>query len=237
MTAPLTNHGDYLYVASADSNLLSLSIRELREPTMAANTLPRGKFTTGGPVIEKPLLTEDSLYVVGARWGLIRLKKGTLEPLWLETLPDGRTRARPNADITRVLGVNGSYVYAEDNRGRLAVIDANRGATLSTFDTSAFSFPVTNESNDRIYLASNSGLLICLHDRLRVKPEALRKPPPPPKKVEEPFADPKPPEAKPPMAKPPMEKKDPEPKKDPKAPDAKKEADPKKDPKAPEEKK
>jgi hypothetical protein len=227
VTAPLTNHGDYLYVATADSDLQSISIRELREPSMAANTLPRGKFTTGGPVFEKPLLTEDSLYVVGARWGLIRLKKGTLDPLWLETLPDGRTRARPNADVTRVLGVNGSYVYAEDNRGRLVVIDAIRGSTLSTFDISAFSFPVTNESNDRIYLASNSGLLICLHDRLRVKPEILRKPTAAPKKVEEPVPDPKPPEvkppdAKPPVAKPPEEKKDPAPKKDPKAPEEKK---------------
>jgi hypothetical protein len=218
-TAPLTNHGDYLYVATADSNLLSLSIRELREPSMVANTLARGKFTTGGPIMLKPLLTEESLYVVGARWGLTKLKKGTLEPQWIETLPDGRTRAKANADVIRVLGVNGSYVYAEDRQGHLIVIDAIRGSTLSKFDISSFSFPVINEANDRIYLASNSGLLICAHDRLRVKPELLRKPVAAKKQVDPPPGDPKV------DPKPPEEKKDPKPpeeKKDPKVPEEKK---------------
>jgi hypothetical protein len=191
VTAPLAARGDMLYVATADSNLISLSLTELREPSMAADTLPRGKFTTGGPVEQKPVLTEGGIYAVGERWGLVRLKHGTLEPMWNERLADGRVRAKPNTDAIRVLSVNTSYVYALDRRGRLLVIDAVRGSTLSAFDISAFSFPVTNETNDRLYLASNSGLLLCLHDRLRVRPELLLKAPPPPVKAAEPGPDPK----------------------------------------------
>jgi hypothetical protein len=74
------------------------------------------------------------------------------------------------------------------------VIDAVRGTTLSTFDVSAFSVPVTNEVTDRVYLASNSGLLLCLHDKQRVRPEFLHKPPAPKKAAEAPAPPEKPPE-------------------------------------------
>ena len=177
ITAPLTHFGDNLYVATADSSFTALSVRELREPATAANTLPRGKFTTGGPVVSKPVLTDDSVYVVGDRWGLMRLRHGTLEPLWNERLPDGRVRPRPNADVAEILSVSPNYVFALDRRGRMLVIDAVRGSTLSTMDVSAFSLPVTNHVNDRVYLASNSGLLLCLRDRTKVAPDPLRDPP------------------------------------------------------------
>jgi hypothetical protein len=209
VSAQLTNYGEYLYAATADSNLLALSMRELREPSLAANSLPRGKFTTGGPIFQKPLVTDDSLYVVGDRWGLIRLKHGTLEPMWNERLPDGRVRARVNEEVIRVLSVNSTYVYAVDRLGRLLVIDAVRGSKLSSFDTSQFSVPVMNDVNDRVYLAANSGLLICLHDRQRVKPEWTVKPVAPPKKADaEPKAEAEPKKEAAPK-KDPVEKKGP----------------------------
>ena len=208
ITAPLTSHGDLMYVATADSNFVALSTREIREPSMAQNALPRGKFTAGGAIEQKPLITEDSLYVVGERWGLIRLRRGTLEPMWRESLVDGRVRAKPLAAATRVLAANSSYVYAINRQGKLLVIDARRGLLLSSIDVSGFNVPVMNEVNDRLYLAANNGLLICAHDKTLVKPELLLK-----------QAAPKPvPEADP--------KTDPEPKVDP-AP--KKDAGPKKD--------
>jgi hypothetical protein len=224
ITAPLTTFGDNLYVATADSNFISLSIRELREPSTAANTLPRGKFTTGGPIVHRPVLTDDSIYVVGDRWGLIRLRHQTLEPYWNERLPDGRIRPRPNDQVAQVLSVSPNYVFALDRRGKLLVIDAVRGSTLSSFDVSAFSVPVTNEVNDRVYLASNSGLLLCLRDRNKVVPVALRKPAAPKKAVEEPKEEPKvevpkveapvPPKKAPEVKKGPDDKKEPDGKKE-----------------------
>src|SRR5262249_40494216 len=211
VSAPLTHRGDFLYVGTADSNFIWLRIRELRETSLAANTLPRGKFTSGGPVELKPLLTDDSLYIVGSRWGLIRLSHATLEPMWTERLPDGRIRPRPNTDVERIVSVNKSYVYAIDRQGRLLVIDAVRGSTLSSFDVSAFTVPITNEVNDRLYVASNSGLLLCLHDRTRVRPELLNKPAPVKKAAPEPEPEPEPkkgPDAAP--KKGPEEKKGPE---------------------------
>jgi hypothetical protein len=228
ITAPLVAGGDSLYVATADSNLITLSMRELREKSMAANSMPRGKFTTGGPVVQKPVLTSDSVYIVGERWGLIRLKRDSLEPLWTERLPDGRVRPKQNPEVAKLLSVSprtklaakagekegadakelysSAYVYALDRQGKLLVIDADRGTTLSSFDVSSFTLPVTNDKTDRLYLASNSGLLICLHDRLKVVPAYLQKAPD--KKAAEPVPEPK---------------GDVEPKKDPEAKEGKKE--------------
>src|SRR5262249_58946578 len=106
--------------------------------------------------------------------------------------PDGRIRTRHNPDVAQLLSVSprtklpvkggdkegaeakelysSAYIYALDRQGKLLVIDADRGTTLSSFDVSAFTLPVTNYKTDRLYLASNSGLLICLHDRLKVVP-------------------------------------------------------------------
>ena len=210
ITTPLTFIGDNVYVATADSNFITLSIRELREPSTASNTLPRGKFTTGGPVVSKPVLTDDSVYIVGDRWGLIRLRHQTLEPMWNERLPDGRIRPQPNSEVSELLSVSPNYVFALDRRGKLIVIDAVRGSTLSSFDVSAFTVPVTNHVNDRVYLAANSGLLLCLRERTKVVSEPLRKPAAPKKAAEAPMPEaPEVPKVEAPPKKEP-EKKEPE---------------------------
>ena len=236
VTAPLTTFADNLYVATADSNFVCLSVPELREAALAANSLPRGKFTSGGPVVQKPVITDDSIYIVGERWGLMRLRHRTLEPMWNERLPDGRIRPRPNTDVDRILSVSPNYIFALDLHGSLFVIDAIRGSTLSSFDVSAFSHPVTNHTNDRVYLASNGGLLLCLRDRGKVVPTFLRKPVETKKPAaEEPKEQPKfdIPKVDAPPKKAPEEKKAPEVKKGPedkKAPDEKKAPEDKKGP-------
>ena len=56
-------------------------------------------------------------------------------------------------------------MYATDASGRLLVLDRNRGTQLAGYDPGDFVVPISNESTDRLYLASNDGLLLCLHDR------------------------------------------------------------------------
>lgn len=199
ISAPLTAYGESLYVPLLDSNLLALDVSELREKSLATNTLPLGKFTTGGPILDKPLVTDDSVYVIGARWGLMRLRHKTLEPMWVAQTPDGRIRPRPTPDVSHVISASPNYVFALDRAGRLLVIDAIRGLVLSSLDVSAFSVPVTNRENDRVYLAAPGGLLLCLRERTKVVPMPLIKPAPakkpaaaPPAEAPEPKKGPEP---------------------------------------------
>ena len=89
------------------------------------------------------------------------------------------------ATAEQVLAVNPKFVYATDRSGRLLILDRERGRELSRYNVRDFVVPTSNELTDRLYLAANSGLVVCLHDRdytgpvsmkKLVKPEATRPP-------------------------------------------------------------
>ena len=84
-----------------------------------------------------------------------------------------------NSEGDRVHAVNPKFVYATDVSGRLLVLDRVRGRRLSRYNFRDFVFPVSNELTDRLYLAANSGLVICLHDRDYPTPLTMKKVPTP----------------------------------------------------------
>ena len=78
---------------------------------------------------------------------------------------------------------NKKFVYATDRHGRLLVLDRETGNRLGALEEARdFVVPITNEFTDRIYLSSNDGLVISMHDRHNSKPLLMKKPPvaPPP---------------------------------------------------------
>src|SRR5262249_46755249 len=74
-----------------------------------------------------------------------------------------------------VLAVNPKFVYATDRSGRLVVLDRERGRELSCYNVRDFVVPTANELTDRLYLAANSGLIVCLHDRDYPTPVSMKK--------------------------------------------------------------
>ncbi|MBI1916826.1 MAG: PQQ-binding-like beta-propeller repeat protein [Planctomycetes bacterium] len=74
-----------------------------------------------------------------------------------------------------VLAVNPKFVYATDRSGRLVILDRDRGRELSRYNVRDFVVPTANELTDRIYLAANSGLVVCLHDRAYAAPVSMKK--------------------------------------------------------------
>jgi outer membrane protein assembly factor BamB len=145
---------EMVYLGAQDANLYALEV-------------PNGKLvwrhTAGTPITRKPAVTEEDIYVVSARAGMTRLNRATGEPMW--RIPrQGRIEENyPDAD--RLIAVNPKYVYAADRSGRLLILDRRRGVPLSHYDTHDFVFPVSNDVTDRLYLAANNGLIVCLHDR------------------------------------------------------------------------
>jgi outer membrane protein assembly factor BamB len=145
VSAPLGQYGESAYIASQDFNVYALDI-------------VTGKIVWrvlgGAPILTRPYVTDEDVYVVPTRAGLYRINRLTGEITWL------------NRAGAHFLAMNPKFVYALDLSNRLLVIDRARGTTLSTYDdTRDFVFPIGNELNDRIYLAANDGLLISLHDR------------------------------------------------------------------------
>jgi hypothetical protein len=92
------------------------------------------------------------------RAGLYRVNRRTGREVW-HTL-----------EASLFLAHNKTLVYALDRMGQMLILDRATGKVLTRYDFSAFVFPVSNELTDRIFLASNDGLMLCLHDKAYPKP-------------------------------------------------------------------
>jgi outer membrane protein assembly factor BamB len=160
VTAPLGQYGDIAFMASQDENVYAVDI-------------PKGRmawrFIAGGPILQKPEIQDDAVYVSPFRGGLFRVDRATGKEIWR------------NKTAGRFVAANKKFVYTMDRHGHLLVLDKARGNTLSYLDARAYVFPVSNERTDRILLAANNGLILCLHDRdypqpikMKTSPEALR---------------------------------------------------------------
>jgi outer membrane protein assembly factor BamB len=140
---------DEAYVASNDSNLYAVII-----PTGVV----KWRFTAGNPITRRPAVTDEDVYISTDQGGLRRLDRETGRGIW------------QNRHADRFVAMNPKRVYATDDAGRLLLLDRVRGTEEGTLNVRDFVFPIINDYTDRIYLAANDGLMVCLHDRDIVKP-------------------------------------------------------------------
>jgi hypothetical protein len=71
-------------------------------------------------------------------------------------------------------------VYAADKHGQMLVLDRATGRQLSVWDTHRFDFRVRNDSTDRLFLVTKTGLVVCLHEKEYKEPLIHEKVQPPP---------------------------------------------------------
>jgi outer membrane protein assembly factor BamB len=166
LTARMPNHpaaepgqaDDIGYIPLIDGNLMAFDL------TGGGGGVAKvvWRANVGGAMNRKPLLTKDAVYQGGDTSGVARIDRKTGEVLW---------RTDDTADT--VLAVNDEIVYVRDKQGLLRAYDRNRvtdPATRRAVQLGVLSlggFPVTteNEFTDRLYMASATGLLICLRDK------------------------------------------------------------------------
>jgi outer membrane protein assembly factor BamB len=153
VSAPLGQWGNVCYMGSQDFNLYALDI-------VGGRFLWR--FVGGAPILVKPQVSDEDIFLSPANAGLYRIDRKTGEQVWHNR----------RADL--FLAQNKKFVYATDSVGRLLVLDRARGTQLSVYNAREFVVHVPNEVTDRLYLASNDGLIVCLHDRDYPKPLAMK---------------------------------------------------------------
>ncbi len=154
LTAPMGQYNETAYVASEDFSCYALDM-------VAGRVLWR--FFGGGPILQKPAVNDDNVYITPRRAGLYSINR-----------KNGLTEWR-NYKADRFLAANKKFVYATDSSGRLLILDRARGTDLTVYDgTRDFVVPIANEVTDRLFLASNNGLLICLHDQAYAKPLVMK---------------------------------------------------------------
>lgn len=110
------------------------------------------KFTVGDPIYAQPAALHDKVFVVSELAGMYCLDA-----------KDGAERWRAPR-ITQFVALSPSRVYAVDDLGRLTVLDAETGSRLASLAIPGVSIKLMNHSTDRIYLASESGMVQCLRE-------------------------------------------------------------------------
>jgi outer membrane protein assembly factor BamB len=156
---PPGQFGNVAYIGSEDASLYAIPISSGRL---------RWRYSAGTAIIRQPIALEKDIYITSERNGLARIDRATGEAMW--KIPSGRNFLPANSEADRFLAASERYVYATDLSNRLLILDRKRGTVLSMLPTYNYRFPVVNDTTDRLYLAANDGLILCLHDRYQTSP-------------------------------------------------------------------
>jgi outer membrane protein assembly factor BamB len=167
ISAQVGQFGDMLFVPTFDSNFYAVD---------GAHGRILWRFTTDSPVISKPMVIGNEVFLTTVDGQLYRLSREDGDSAW----KDARGFDRFVPEVKSFVSANDQFVYVIDYRGRLEAIDRRRGTRLQNLPVRDFPFALANDQTDRIYLASNDGTVICLRDRDLAQPVRHPQKAPPP---------------------------------------------------------
>ncbi len=150
--------GTNFYVPMGNGALLAL---DAPKSSLDGGVTVKWRADVGGINNHSPYITKKYVYASSDNGGVTCVERATGKLVW---------RSASSAD--RVIGANEEFLYVRDHRGRLLVYDAKRpsdparriAAPLGSVNLPEFNVNIINTANDRIYLAANNGLIVCLRD-------------------------------------------------------------------------
>jgi outer membrane protein assembly factor BamB len=150
--------GLFVYVPLSSGYLVAL---EGTAGTLKGGANILWRTPVGGIGNRTPFVTDKHVYYEGDHSGVVCLSRKEGEIIW-----------RADDDTDRLIAANEEFVYIRDHQGRFLVYDAKRptnattkrSAPLAGLDLAEFNVHVVNTESDRIYLAADNGLIVCLRD-------------------------------------------------------------------------
>lgn len=123
------------------------------------------RFSVGNPIVVSPAAVEDHVFVCSQapRMHCLSAEDGT--ELW-------------NAPhVERFVAASPDRVYGMDRWSHLYILDRATGELLGRINFRNATVPLVNEETDRLYLATPTGLIQCLHESAIAEPIYYRPPP------------------------------------------------------------
>ncbi|HEX4608570.1 MAG TPA: PQQ-binding-like beta-propeller repeat protein [Urbifossiella sp.] len=150
--------GTIAYVPLSDGSLLAVDLEGGNRISGLGLTW---RSNIGGVLNHAPLVTRDAVFASGDRSGVVRVDRATGGVVW-----------RTDRMADRLLAVNQDFAYVKEKQGKLLVFDVRRptepqtgrAAPLTSLDLPEFNIPVVNTVSDRLFLAADNGLIVCLRD-------------------------------------------------------------------------
>lgn len=149
VSAPMVRSEGLLYMASEDFNFYCLN---------AENGRVRWEFVSGLPVRQAPVVIGPHVFLLPDRGGMYCLSKTSGSQIWWQ--PKG----------TEFLAATPELVFMSDSLDNVVMLDRRDGAPLGALPMRYFKKRVANDRTDRLFLASESGLVISIRDQNREFP-------------------------------------------------------------------
>jgi outer membrane protein assembly factor BamB len=157
VAAPGAQAEDIGYLPLADGNLLAVDLTAGGGPTLRLVW----RANVGGAMDRQPVPRAEGVYVSGVGTGVARVDRKSGLVTW-----------RTEMEHDTLLAVNREHAYVWDRTARVHVYDRLRAGDpvtklslpLVSVALPGFSVPVTNGVTDRVMLAGDNGLLVCLRD-------------------------------------------------------------------------
>jgi hypothetical protein len=157
--------------------------------------IEKWSFAAGSAITQPPVPFADAVYALCEDLTMYRVSTESGREEWMAK------------NVRKFLATSPTKVYTLDRFGRLAVLSTKTGALIDLAAIPSFAHAVTNTDTDQIFLATDSGLIQCLHEIELTKPLDYRPPKQEEPKKEAPAAKPAsksatpaPPKAQPPAA-------------------------------------
>lgn len=144
ISAPLAATDDSLILASEDNFVYCLNRN---------NGLSRWEFASGYPIRKAPVVIENDLYILPDRGGIFNLSVRTGSEKW------------ERAGISDFLAATRSRLFTSDVTGNVVLLQRGTGRPLGTVPLRPFSVRMVNDRTDRLFLATPSGLVMCLREQ------------------------------------------------------------------------
>lgn len=144
ITAPLAATETSLILASEDYYVYCLDRR---------NGLVTWEFASGYPIRKAPIVIEEDLYIMPERGGIFNLTARSGFEKW----------ERPG--VTDFLGATKSRLFTADATGNVVLLQRSTGRPLGTLPLRPFSVRLENDRTDRLFMATPSGLVMCLREQ------------------------------------------------------------------------
>jgi outer membrane protein assembly factor BamB len=151
----MAQRGDRVYFATYDMKLYCLDVK--------VGSL-KWELLTGLNIREAPRVIGEHLFVHPEHHGMYCLNASNGRQVWW------------NPKVAGILAATPDVVYASDDFGSLIVLRLSDGQQLGSVALSAFPRRVANDRTDRIYLASETGLVVSLRETQRDFPLFHRNP-------------------------------------------------------------
>jgi outer membrane protein assembly factor BamB len=144
VSAPIATWGKTALLPSQDFNLYAVDVR---------NGDTQWRYSSGSEIRRPVSVIDNDVYLAPEDGGMHALNAETGSRLW----------RHPRAQ--EFVAASKTRVYAGDRFRQVLILDRATGRQLGAWNTNPFDFRASNESNDRIYLVTKTGLVVCLHEK------------------------------------------------------------------------